>query len=188
MPTSVRAFVAVVAVALPLGLSGQGDTKTEGRRKAAPTFEDFRVPTPIPARKKTSGVANHVADFNREIREVAKDGPNFAGHFVVEAFTCGSLCTEFVVVNVETAEIHFLPFDVSYFCSDYVLGTELVYRLDSRLLIVNGAIETHDSAGREIWGPCGKSYFEWDGHALKQIGGPAIPGAGAPPRPSDVKR
>ena len=185
MPTCIRAFVAVAAAVLPLGLAGQVNTKAT--RKAAPTFEDFLVPTPTTARKQTSDVANHVADFNKEIREVAKDGPNFAGRFVVEAFTCGSLCSGFVVVNVETAEIYFAPFNVSYFCPDYKLRTELVYRLDSRLLVVNGAIETYDPAKGEIDGPCGKSYFEWDGHALKQIGGSAIPAA-APAKPSDVKR
>ncbi len=186
MRPPVRALVAVFAAALPLSLAGQGNTKPEGIRKAAPQFEDFRVPTPMAARKKTSDVANHVVDFNKEIREVAKDGPNFAGRFVVEAFTCGSLCSGFVVVNVETAEIYSSPFDVSYFCSDYKLRTELVYRLDSRLLVVNGAIKTYDPAKGEIDGPCGKSYFEWDGHTLKQIRGSAIP-ATAPETPPNVK-
>ncbi len=183
MPNRILAFVAVVAAALPLGLAGQVNTKAA--RKAAPTFEDFLVPTPLIARKKTSDVANHVADFNKEIREVAKDGPNFAGRFVVEAFTCGSSCSGFVVVNVETAQIYTAPFDVSYFCPDYKLRTELIYRLDSRLLIVNGAIETYHSAKGEIDGPCGRSYFEWDGHTLKQIE-PTIPAA-APAKPSKVK-
>jgi hypothetical protein len=138
-------------------------------RTAAPRFEDYRVPTPIPARKARAEVANHAPDFEKQIAQSAKEGPDFAGHFVVEQWTCGSLCTEFVIVNIKTLEIHRPKFSVSYMCPAVESEGELSYRLDSRLLVVNGAIETHNSKGEQIDGPCGKFYYEWDGRALKVI-------------------
>jgi hypothetical protein len=71
-------------------------------------------------------------------------------------------------LDVRTAELHDVPFNVSYLCPDYKpgSGSGLAYRLDSRLLIVNGAIE---DPGGDHRGTCGTLYFEWDGQALKPI-------------------
>jgi len=147
-------------------------TKTNpSSRKTIPRFEDFSVPTPLPSRQGPTYVANHVPDFQKEIFDVARQGPDFAGHFVVEQFTCGSGCTSFVIVNLRTSEVFRNDFNVAYsFCADgYEPGAELVYRPDSRLLIVNGAIETLSRTKGEVDGPCGHFYFLWDGRSLKQI-------------------
>ncbi len=109
------------------------------------------------------------------------DGPNFAGHFVIEEFTCGSGCTSFVIVNVQTSKIFHFDFNVAYsFCSqNYEPGSELTYRPDSKLLVVDGKIETLSPT--MIDGPCGHFYYLWDGRTLKQIYG-AVPATLKAPR------
>lgn len=165
----IRTFAAIAAAVFSGGAFGQANTDAERPPKAAPRFEDFRVPTPIPARKQRAEIANRPLASENELAKVAKEGPDFAGHFVAERWTCGSLCTGFAIVDVQTGTVYSVPFNVSYFCPDSDIATELAYRLDSRLLVVNGAIETYDPKKGEVDGPCGKFYYEWDGHALKLI-------------------
>ena len=90
---------------------------------------------------------------------------------MVEQFSCGSGCTSFVIVNVKTLKVFSNNFNVAYsFCSaSYKPGSELEYRIDSRLLIVNGAIETLSRTKGEVDGPCGHFYYLWDGNSLKRI-------------------
>jgi hypothetical protein len=154
--------------------------------KKPPTFAAFRVPTPLPARKQRADVATRIPNWEQQLPEVAKQGPDFAGYFAVAQWSCGSLCAGFGILDVRTAELHSVAFNVSYLCPDYEVGTEFEYRLDSRLLIVNGALETYDPAKGETDGPCGKFYFEWDGHALKQIYS-EISAPQPPPKP-DARR
>ena len=118
--------------------------KEQPTGKSVPRFEDFLVATPIPFHQGPTYVANHVPDFEKEILDVAKEGPDFAGQFVVEQFTCGSACTSFVIVNIGTSTVFRNDFNVAYsVCSEgHPPGAELMYRPDSRLLIVTGAIET----------------------------------------------
>jgi hypothetical protein len=135
-----------------------------------PRFEDYRVPTTLAARAKPAEVANHFPDFEKQIIESAKEGPDFAGHFVVEAWTCGSACSEFVIVNVSTLKVHHPRFNVAYaFCPEFGGENELSYRLDSTLLVVTGRKETYNSKGEMLDTPCGKYYYTWDGRELKQI-------------------
>jgi hypothetical protein len=183
MLTALRPIVMLGFAATFVTTFAQNTKTSELTRKALPRFEDFRVPTPIPSRQGPTYVANHVPDFEKEILEVAKEGPDFAGHFVVERFTCGSACASFVIVNVGTSKIFYNHLNVAYsFCSwGYEPGAELMYRPDSRLLIVNGAIETYSPTKGEVRGPCGHFYFLWDGHALKQIHS-VIPAAQMVPR------
>ena len=52
-------------------------------RRAAPRFEDLRVPTPIPARKKRAEIADRAPDVDKQLSDAAKEGPDFAGHFFI---------------------------------------------------------------------------------------------------------
>jgi hypothetical protein len=160
-------YVAPIGKTLEIDHSEQ----EQARQKAVPRFEDFPAPGPTPSRRGPTYVANHVPDFEKEILDVAKEGPDFAGRFVVEQFTCGSGCTSFVIVSVGTSKVFRNDFNVAYsFCSEsYAPGAELMYRPDSRLLIVNGAIEALSRRKGEVDGPCGNFYFLWDGRSLNQI-------------------
>ena len=93
--------------------------------------------------------------FRTRISEGAKKGPNFAGHYTLVSWGCGSGCVSFVVVNAISGQAH----DAAPFSSLFIpfMGTEsgreyqgLVYKPDSRLLIADGCEEK-----------CGTYYYEW---------------------------
>lgn len=179
-------IVAVLTAALPFGAAiGQVDSQTGKPRKAAPTFGAFRVLAPIPARKQHAEVSARMPNWEQQLAEVAKQGPDFAAYFAVAQWTCGSLCVGFGILDVRTAELHPVAFNVSYFCPDYKVGSELEYRLDSRLFIVSGRLETYDSVKGQTDGPCGQFYFEWNGRGLRQIDSVI---STPQPNPSDAKR
>jgi len=177
MWTVLKILIAHTALFAP---TGQVSAKAE---RSAPRFEDFQVPAPSPARANKAFVANHVPGWRRSLGELAKEGPDFAGHFIIAQWTCGSTCTGFAIVDTQKGTVKFAPFDVAYaFCPDpFEPGSELEYRLNSRLLIVNGHVETGSSTNGVVDGPCGHFYYTWDGHSLKRISSVVSASVSKPP-------
>ncbi|HTK60303.1 MAG TPA: hypothetical protein VL283_03830 [Candidatus Baltobacteraceae bacterium] len=93
-----------------------------------PSYEDYPVDeiyTGTVAAVDFSG--NEPAlEFKTTIRQQAAKGPNFAGHYTVVSWGCGSACQQNAVIDAKTGVI------VAYNLLT-TGGTE--YRLDSRLLI-----------------------------------------------------
>jgi hypothetical protein len=92
--------------------------------------------------------------------EVAK-GPNFAGSFTVVRTTCGTGCSYVVIVDVRTGRIfEDLPFSmITVGASGRLRG--LSFRLDSRLMMVEGSVD-----GSRI--PT-RAYYEWVGTGLHLV-------------------
>ena len=66
-------------------------------------------------------------EFRTRITEGAKEGPNFAGQYTVVTWGCGSSCGISAIVNSKTGKIvHFGLYSFA----------DIIYKLDSRLLIV----------------------------------------------------
>lgn len=65
--------------------------------------------------------------YQTRLREGAKAGPNFAGHYTVVSFGCGTQCQDNWVIDEQTGKI------IDRFES--VIGSK--YELDSTLLIIN---------------------------------------------------
>ena len=124
-----------------------------------PATETFRG-KPAPPILKTPGDRK----FRTRIREGAAKGPNFAGHFTIVEWGCGTSCVSIAVVDAKTGEIGKPPFGILGY--GYALTfadgkkTEdddyepLSYRRNSRLLVIRGCPEDQD---------CGVEYYRWDG-------------------------
>jgi len=65
--------------------------------------------------------------FRTKLREGAALGPNFAGHYTVVTFGCGTQCQENWIIDAESGKI------LDRFSSN--VGT--LYQLDSLLMVVN---------------------------------------------------
>jgi hypothetical protein len=94
-----------------------------------PSFEDFPVSEkfegqPAPVNFSTDPDALR---FVTAITEGAEKGPNFAGHYTVISWGCGTECESGVIVDAQTGAIS------SSFVTE--LGSE--FRIDSNLFIVN---------------------------------------------------
>jgi len=66
--------------------------------------------------------------YNRTLTDALKNGPNFAGKFVVAEWSCGTNCQNHAVLDVETGQVLGLGPQTEY-------GT--LYAVDSTLLITN---------------------------------------------------
>ena len=65
--------------------------------------------------------------YRTKLREGTKEGPNFAGHYTIVSFGCGTQCQDNWVIDAKTGKI------IDRFAS--VIGSK--YELKSALLIIN---------------------------------------------------
>ena len=94
--------------------------------------------------------------FRTVLRDGAKKGPNFAGHYTIVGWGCGSSCVSYAVVDAKSGAVYGLDASSEKFPTanrSYPCG--LQYRADSRLLVIE--------ASREIDSPCEPSFFLWVG-------------------------
>lgn len=130
----------------------------------APLFEQFpaakRPDKPIaPADVKRDPNARL---FRTVLRQGAKEGPNFAGHYTVVLWGCGSGCVALAIVDADSGKVYFPSNLLSVDNMRTDVEPRIDFRTDSRLLIVVGGIND-DPALRGI------SYFVWEHNRLKRI-------------------
>jgi hypothetical protein len=144
----------------------------------APRFEDYGVssiyrgpvkPPHLGDPKQYDEVELHCFGGDSPDHSYASVRANFAGHFVIDACTCGSGCHYLYMWDALTGKFYrnfpAMPIDVGPF-SDGVTTTRPdykgeEYRLDSSLLIVEGCVE--DTCD------CGTRYYNWSGSRFKLI-------------------
>jgi hypothetical protein len=178
-----RAALSVALTLLPGVTVGQSEAdKATG---TLPRFEDFLVPTPLAPRKDNAvisrsdpglplGQEETAAQFRKRLVKEARKGPNFAGHYTVVIWSCGSPCSNLAIVDVHTGETHDLPFVGVIGWGNCEVGpTEgdlLSYRVDSSLLIVTGSLEIPDLKDHTLHeGQCRRFYYQWDGSRLSLL-------------------
>lgn len=142
---------------------------------APPRFADFPVTTIYrgsvkPPNFVSAGklVGADVRCFGGNASEFTRKQINFAGHFIIDACTCGRGCRYLFMWDAITGKfyerlppgvIDVGPFDMAG--SDPVEYKGEQYRIDSSLLIVDGCVEdTCDCATR---------YYRWDGGAFRKL-------------------
>jgi len=143
-----------------------------------PKFEEYRVSTLYGGASKAPDVASmdiyeiH-ACFGGSPQGFAGSSVNFAGHFVIQACSCGSGCHYLVMWDAITGRMFYLQpplgasgaIDVGPY-EDGRTSPSLVYegehyQSDSALLIIEGCHEqTCD---------CAKRYYRWTGSEFKVI-------------------
>lgn len=124
-----------------------------------PKFEDCPVAQEVvkkPAHLKLSNPGSK--QYATTLRQASKQPINFAGHFVLATWGCGSGCVMGGAINVKTGDVAMLPFTVS----DWPLNvTEpLQFKKDSCLLTVQGS---RNEEGH------GKYYYKFDGSSYELL-------------------
>jgi hypothetical protein len=130
-----------------------------------PSFASF--PARIEKRDHPIGVdvraSSMARTYRTQLRGGAKAGPNFAGHFTIASWGCGSACVQWAVIDQNTGKARFEPtidtIDASSVDPDSSNGEPLVFHRDSRLLIVQGA--PHEDETR-----AGVGFYQWNGGAF----------------------
>lgn len=179
-----RALVAVLcggmAVAVISGAQGLEKTRlcfvgaNDLVDASAPQFDHYAIEaSPAFATTKLNLRSNPIAKtFRSVIRRQTREGPNFAGHYRVAVWGCGSSCAQFAIVNLKTGRVltaegvrnvSGVHFEVDGFMPSAESEFGLFrFRKDSRLLVVLGAINEDDS--RE-----GAFYYVLKGEKLQLI-------------------
>jgi hypothetical protein len=119
--------------------------------------------------------------FRTVIREAAKKGPNFAGHYTIADWGCGTACESLATIDAESGAVFDGPFGklpkaALYYGSNVDEDkTDLFYRLDSRLLVARGCPN---------FTACAEYYYEWTGARFRLLAHTpmkSLPGSEAQP-------
>ncbi len=107
--------------------------------------------------------------FRTNLRNAAKEGVNFAGHYILTTWGCGTNCSQSAIIDARNGRV-FFPDQLEGagfgFCELPDDAEPVVYQADSRLLILNGfkgGDLSRDNA------PCGVYYLEWTGTNFRQV-------------------
>ncbi|MFZ6773399.1 hypothetical protein ACO0LB_11855 [Undibacterium sp. SXout7W] len=172
-----KKFISVVALLIMPMLANADNSHVETDKgtitaldipQDAPKFESYVV-TEIfqgkPALPKTS-TSPAFKNMRTKIREGAKTGPNFAGHYTLIFVGCGAgaICLP-AIVDAKTGNVYSSDFinSIENFNIAPDIENHIVeYRKDSSLLRVIGSINENTELR-------GVSYFVWENNKFKRI-------------------
>jgi hypothetical protein len=155
----------VLPTALLLAFSSIGFTQS-----STPTFTQYAAEVetvkPTQVNLKSHKYAN---SYRTNLRNAAKEGVNFAGHYILTTWGCGTNCSQTAIIDARNGQVFFpeeLGGSISGFCELSDDTEPIVYEADSRLLVLsgykNGDLDKKD-------GRCGIYYLEWTGTKFKQV-------------------
>jgi hypothetical protein len=165
----------VILAALVLALS------VAAYAQKPPTFARYQVKVEKIKNVKVKLTSKDARMFRTNLREAAKGGVNFAGHYILTGWGCGTNCEELAVIDARTGVAYF-PTELQGvgigFCeapdgnvapdapaeSDTLAG--VYYKPDSRLLVLQG-FKGGDLNRKNS--KCGNYYWEWTGSRLRQV-------------------
>jgi len=126
-------------------------------------FEEFAVRDVFKGTAAKPKIKSRVDRLYRtQLRKAAPTGPNFAGHYTVASWGCGSDgCTSFSIMDAKTGEIlGGVGTTVSRSCKQDWQEKILIYKPDSKLFIINGNLSDED---------LGVFYYELKNKKLKLL-------------------
>jgi hypothetical protein len=132
-----------------------------------PQFSDYPVAVVYGTASPTPKLLSQgQRKFRTVIRDSVKKGPNFAGHFTIVEWGCGTGCEQVAVVDNKSGDAFEGPFGrlpsalVCLGANVEEDKTGIFYRPDSSLLVVRGCPN---------WGACGSDYYVWTGTQFKLL-------------------
>jgi hypothetical protein len=131
--------------------------------RSAPRFAAYAVPKerafrPAPVRLETRDARL----FRTQLRTQAKEPPDFAGHYRVAYWGCGTGCMSFAVVDQKTGRVSFPP---DFNIVEQVAAAPLDHvtnQVGSRLLIVTGMLDEDEKR-------LGVYFYEMTPKGLKRV-------------------
>jgi hypothetical protein len=147
-------------------------TLTDVAHFKVPRFEDYGVTSKFIGKPALPDVKSlpRARRFRTMLREGAAHGPNFAGHYTIVFWGCGTGCVEPAIVDARDGRVFFPP-GLTYIDGTFVdfdhnekvpEVTTLRYRTDSSLLIVVGSPEEDEKS-------TGVTYYSWNGINLEKL-------------------
>ncbi len=118
------------------------------------SFDQFPVETIFSGSPAILDLSSHpnARQFRTVLKQGAEQGINFAGHYTIVTWGCGTACQVLAVIDVKTGQIYF---------PEIVASVGFEYRSDSSLLVVNPAknLEEIPELYQQAYGP--SRYYQW---------------------------
>jgi len=133
--------ISLVVIGLATLLSGPA-----GAGDAPPTFAQYPATLQAGIRRVPPDLASHpqARRFRTVLREGARKGANFAGHYALVSWGCGTGCLRFALVDLATGQVRFPDRIESVFApmppGEGEPRSPLHFRRDSRLLEIEGYV------------------------------------------------
>jgi len=138
-------------------------TRIEYSKERPPRFEDFPILEKFEGAPAPVNLLSHpiAPRFKTALTKGAKEGPNFAGHYTIVSWGCGTMCQVVAVVDAKTGTVYFAPFLTE-------LGAE--FRINSNLFVVNPPNEIKEVfGGFEIPDWVYSAYYKWENNQFVNI-------------------
>ena len=102
----------------------------------APRFEDFPVKEQISGPTAPLALTRKDTEFRTQLRDAAREKPNFAGHYVLTYWGCGAGCVMGAAIDARTGRVAWLPSTIC--CWPVEVEDPLAFRHDSTLVAMTG--------------------------------------------------
>lgn len=139
-----------------------------GQADDVPGFVDYPAKVERP-RAKAVNLSSHkdARMFRTRLREGFREGPNFAGHYTIVIWGCGTACLSGAVIDMRTGRVYFPPELGGVAAISYEFEEALTFNEFSRLMVLRGipgpnGVESED--GEE-----GSYYYEWKNNRFRKI-------------------
>jgi hypothetical protein len=151
--------------ALLLALSSIGFAQS-----TAPTFTQYAAKVEKIKNVKVNLKSHKNANtYRTNLRNAAKEGVNFAGHYILTTWGCGTNCSVSVIIDARNGRVFFpdqLEGSGFGFCELPDDTDPIIYQANSRLLVLSGFKGGDLNLNN---GLCGIYYLEWTGTSFKQV-------------------
>ena len=139
-------------------------------QSTAPTFTQYAAKVQKIRNTRVNLKSHKNANtFRTNLRNAAKEGVNFAGHYILTTWGCGTNCSQSAIIDARNGRV-FFPRELEGagfgFCELPDDTEPIVSQADSRLLILNG-FKGGDLSVENA--PCGIYYLEWTGTKFRQV-------------------
>lgn len=176
------------------GTADEGCGAAEATQPQLPTSTSRRRFEDYPAIQKFTGrpatpliTGGRAQQYRTVIRQRVQAGPNFAGHYTIVSWGCGSTCIGFAIVDALTGRVYLHPTALQVMQVPYQAEQVLQFRADSRMLIISGEILPLDPNSSSAPENTGKFYYEWNNNRFRLLETVSIlREEGAPPLSSEV--
>lgn len=134
---------------------------SSGNEAALPAFNDFRV-------AQDNAVLNSVdlsshpdaANFRTRLEDNIGGVANFAGHYILTSWGCGTMCQMNAVIDVLNGDV--------FFPADFTSSYGSCFKPDSNLVLLNPISETDlEDFGEDLPDWLKVGYYRWDGQDMQ---------------------
>ena len=130
-----RPIMIVTTLVLTLG----GSAFSTLGQTATPRFDQYPVSEHFTGKTAPLVLKGEARTYRTRLKEAAQEKPNFAGHFIVTTWGCGTECVQGAIIDAKTGNVFMLPDTLCCFGNVDDKFEPVEHRLNSKLIVLSGA-------------------------------------------------